>query len=327
MRNLLITLELYLLQLVAASYVAEFICLHLLDMPEGDVTLIKGTSLTVYASVKIAFYVATIIVILAANVAKRPLFIPHHRIKPDVRECVDMALGVLLVVAGSVLMTVNRGADFEASEYVDLYTNPTNIVAVALIGPVFYDFIFRHTMLRNLMGAGFHPTFAVITSAVIFGLGNAIPVLSISVVIESVAICMIYLRMGDMRLSLPTSFFATGVSLAFFASPAFPIMEHAFAMMPVQIIATVCVVIVGAGFLLLWRGTKRTLFPLLTMDHVKMFAQTDAQRKSALDALMTVDPRVTDSDRPIYRGQTVEDINLPREVEQFYQNRERRKRE
>lgn len=113
--------------------------------------------------------------------------------------------GVLLAAFG--LDLVLQPLALPDGGQMDLFLEMTRsvpcVVLLCLVGPLVEELVFREGLLRHLAAAGLHPLVACGVSALVFGVVHANWAQAVPAALLGFVLGLLYLRTGDLRLSLP----------------------------------------------------------------------------------------------------------------------------
>jgi membrane protease YdiL (CAAX protease family) len=82
-------------------------------------------------------------------------------------------------------------------EFKELATNPWGILAIAIVGPIVEEIVFREGIIRYLLRHGEHRKYAVLFSAVVFGLIHFNPAQIPFAIITGIILGIIYVKSGS----------------------------------------------------------------------------------------------------------------------------------
>ena len=144
----------------------------------------------------------TIIVLFVLKMLPRPLFNPTRpntlrRWPMGIVAFVVIALGINEICEPLNLSDMGMGALFEGT-----VASVWGMIAIVVVGPLIEELVFRAGILRQLLNAGVGSKAAVAVSALIFGLVHGNPAQAIPAFILGLMLGVLYLKTGDIRLSL-----------------------------------------------------------------------------------------------------------------------------
>lgn len=91
--------------------------------------------------------------------------------------------------------------DLMELEFKELATNPWGILAIAVVGPIVEELVFREGIIRYLVRHGEHRKYAVLFSAVMFGLIHFNPAQVPFAIIMGIILGIIYVKSGSILLT------------------------------------------------------------------------------------------------------------------------------
>lgn len=91
--------------------------------------------------------------------------------------------------------------DLMELEFKELATNPLGILAIAIVGPIVEELVFREGIIRYLVRHGEHRKYAVLFSAVMFGLIHFNPAQIPFAIIMGVILGIIYVKSGSILIT------------------------------------------------------------------------------------------------------------------------------
>lgn len=113
------------------------------------------------------------------------------------RAPLGIAAAVSAVIAMDLLSEQINLPDLMELEFKELATNPWGILAIAIVGPIVEELVFREGIIRYLLRHGEHRKYAVLFSAVLFGLIHFNPAQVPFAVIMGVILGIIYVKSGS----------------------------------------------------------------------------------------------------------------------------------
>lgn len=113
--------------------------------------------------------------------------------------------GVLLAALGLdlLLQPLALGDGGQMEVFREMSRSVPCVVLLCLVGPLVEELVFREGILRHLGAAGLGPLGACIVSALVFGAVHANWAQAVPAVALGFLLGLLYLRTGDIRLSLP----------------------------------------------------------------------------------------------------------------------------
>lgn len=128
---------------------------------------------------------------------------PPKGVRPPLRSGVWGVTGVVLCCIGistftSMLQLSDGGTTAQFKQMTD---NPVCLITLCLIGPLVEEVVFREGILRKLAESGTAAWAAIGASAVLFSVAHNNPVQSVAAFITGILLGVLYVGVGDMRLS------------------------------------------------------------------------------------------------------------------------------
>lgn len=115
---------------------------------------------------------------------------------------------LLLALSQSLLTEPLNLADMGTQAYFEAMAKDVwCILLLCVVGPLVEELVFRDGILRQLVRWGLSPLWAVVVSALIFGLVHGNPQQALPAIVLGIALGMLFARTGDLRLCLPAHIF------------------------------------------------------------------------------------------------------------------------
>ncbi len=176
--------------------------------------LVAGTALTIYCNateskledhatlLALALIVSgllTVAILWSIRLIKSKTFNP---LRIDWKRA---PLGIAAAISGILAMDLISEQinlpDLMKIEFRELATNPWGILAVAVVGPIVEELVFREGIIRYLLRHGEHRKYAVLFSAVMFGLIHLNPAQIPFAVVMGIILGVIYVKSGSIILT------------------------------------------------------------------------------------------------------------------------------
>ncbi len=93
-------------------------------------------------------------------------------------------------------------SDYMEHQFLSGVHNPLFLLAIVIIGPIAEELVFREGVLRHLIASGWHPAWAAIVSALVFGAVHFNPAQVLGAFLVGLVLAWLYLRTGDVRLPI-----------------------------------------------------------------------------------------------------------------------------
>lgn len=113
------------------------------------------------------------------------------------RAPLGIAAAVSAIIAMDLLSEQINLPDLMELEFKELATNPWGILAIAIVGPIVEELVFREGIIRYLLRHGEHRKYAVLFSAVVFGLIHFNPAQIPFAIITGIILGIIYVKSGS----------------------------------------------------------------------------------------------------------------------------------
>lgn len=110
---------------------------------------------------------------------------------------VAIAACILGAFAGDLLTEITNLPNLMEDEIIDFATNPWGILAIAILGPISEELLFREGLCGYLSRKGASPQKAIWISAILFGLVHVNPAQVVVALLMGLMLGMIYIKTGN----------------------------------------------------------------------------------------------------------------------------------
>lgn len=176
-------------------------------------------------------------------------------------------LGVVGTLAGALACDLlNESLDLELPDSFEtmfrlISQSPWGVAALALLGPIAEETVFRGGVMRPMINRGAAPWLAVAVSAVLFGLAHGNLAQGFFAMLLGVLLALLYLRTGRLLLCCVCHILNNAASVALMliygeAASDMKLSDLLGGTAMVHVVLPVCVAICVAAFVLFWKQTK-----------------------------------------------------------------------